>query len=40
MRNEPPLTALHRRLGLRAESADPGIGDDADADITISPGYL
>ena len=34
MRNEPPLAALHRRLGLRAESADPGIGDDADADIT------
>ncbi|MCE9514805.1 MAG: ComEA family DNA-binding protein [Mycobacterium sp.] len=33
MRNEQPMAALHRRLGLRAEPADPRTGDDADEDI-------
>lgn len=40
MRNEQPLAALHRRLGLRAEPADRRTGDDADEDIDAGPGWV
>jgi len=40
MRNEQPLAALHRRLGLRAEPADRRTGDDADEDIDADPGWV
>ncbi len=40
MRNEQPLAALHRRLGLRAEPADRRTGDDADEDIDAGPSWV